>query len=83
MEALLVLLMSGGFIGHLPTAWAQEYVAQGVLARLLPNKSRYHSQFEVAVRVGGPQSMLIGTFLSDLRGLFSVDLADETAKMSA
>ena len=69
MEALLVLLMSGHYIGHLPTAWANEYVAQGELAPILAKKSRYYTLFEVAVRVGGPQSMLIETFLSDLRDL--------------
>ena len=83
MEALLVLLMSGHYIGHLPTAWAQEYVDHGELAPLLPRKSRYYSQFEVAVRIGGPQSMLIETFLSDLRGLFAVTASDKPMKRSA
>jgi DNA-binding transcriptional LysR family regulator len=52
MEAQLILILSGGYIGYLPEHYAQSWVDQGRLKVLLPAEFGYQSQFSLVFRRG-------------------------------
>ncbi|MCX7276734.1 MAG: LysR family transcriptional regulator [Burkholderiales bacterium] len=52
MEAQLILILSGGYIGYLPEHYAQSWVEQGRLKVLLPAEFGYQSQFSLVYRRG-------------------------------
>lgn len=52
MEAQLILILSGGYIGYLPEHYAQSWVEQGRLKVLLPAEFGYQSQFSLVFRRG-------------------------------
>lgn len=52
MEAELILLLSGGYIGYLPEHYAQNWVERGRLRVLLPATFGYQSQFSLILRRG-------------------------------
>ena len=52
MEAQLILILSGGYVGYLPEHYAQSWVDQGRLKVLLPAEFGYQSQFSLVFRRG-------------------------------
>ena len=70
MEALLLLILSGEFTGHLPSGWAKAWVRRGEIRPLLADRFSYGSQFEVVFRTGTQLTNLINAFLSDLHGVY-------------
>lgn len=52
MEAQLILILSGRYIGYLPEHYAQSWVDQGRLKVLLPSEFGYQSQFSLVLRRG-------------------------------
>ena len=52
MEALLILILSGGYVGYLPEHFAQPWVDQARLRVLLPAAFGYQSQFSLVTRRG-------------------------------
>ncbi|MEX0696327.1 MAG: LysR family transcriptional regulator [Dongiaceae bacterium] len=67
MEALAVLVLSGRYIGYLPTHYAAPWVERGQMRPLLPRELAYHSLFEVATRKGTHRTLVVRAFLDDLR----------------
>lgn len=66
MEAVARLILSGGFIGHMPRHYAAGWIARGEMRVLLPERYAYRSRFEVATRKGLPQSAAAEAFVADL-----------------
>lgn len=52
MEAQLILVLSGAYIGYLPEHYAQAWVEQGRLRALLPATFGYQAPFSLIVRRG-------------------------------
>lgn len=52
MEAQLILILSGGYVGYLPEHYAQPWVDQARLRVLLPAAFGYQSQFSLVTRRG-------------------------------
>ncbi len=50
MEAIAILIMSGQFLGYLPTHFARSFVAAGEMRSLLDRKLAYFDTFYLAVR---------------------------------
>lgn len=50
MEAIALLIMSGHFLGYLPTHFARSFVAAGEMRSLLDRKLAYFDTFYLAVR---------------------------------
>jgi DNA-binding transcriptional LysR family regulator len=67
MEALAVLVLSGRYIGYLPTHYAAPWVERGHMRPLLPRDLAYHSLFEVTTRKGTHRILVVRAFLDDLR----------------
>ncbi len=77
MEAQLILILTGEFIGYLPTHYAQPWVDRAELRCLRDELYGYHSKFYAVSQGGAAENPLVQRFLSVV-----VDEA-ELAKASA
>ncbi len=71
MEATATLILSGRFIGHLPTHYAEPWVARGALRSLLPSRAAYRTRFELVQRKGPPPAPAVDLFQTDLLAAFA------------
>jgi DNA-binding transcriptional LysR family regulator len=62
MEAQLILILSGAYIGYLPQHYVQELTEQGRLRTLLPASFGYQAPFSLALRRGRLREPLIQAF---------------------
>lgn len=62
IEAQLILIQSGRFIGYLPEHYARQWVAQGELRRLAPARFDWLSPFSLIYRRGRSRETLIRAF---------------------
>ena len=67
MEAQLILILSGGYIGYLPEHYAHPWVEQGRLRALLPATFGYQAPFSLILRRGRSREPLIQNFRDLLR----------------
>ncbi|WP_342244424.1 LysR family transcriptional regulator [Pseudomonas sp. OTU5201] len=67
MEAQLILVLSGAYIGYLPEHYAQPWVEQNRLRVLLPATFGYQAPFSMILRRGRAKEPLILTFRDLLR----------------
>jgi len=66
LEAQLMLLLSGGYIGYLPTHFASPWVRRGGLTAIGSKDLRYESQFSLIVKTGIELNPLAIPFIEDL-----------------
>lgn len=66
MEAQVMLILSGQFIGCLPRHYADIWVARGELRALLPEHAVIESPFCLVTRAGRRPSLLVRTFIQEL-----------------
>lgn len=71
MEAQLILVLSGAYIGYLPEHYAQPWVDQGRLRVLLPATFGYQAPFSLILRRGRSREPLIQTFRDLLKAQLS------------
>ncbi|TCM63301.1 LysR family transcriptional regulator [Acinetobacter calcoaceticus] len=62
MEAQLILILSGKYIGYLPEHYAQQWVAQSRLKPLLPNTFGYQAPFSLITRRGRMKESILHSF---------------------
>lgn len=67
MEAQLILVLSGAYIGYLPEHHAQPWVDRGRLKVLLPGTFGYQAPFALALRRGRAREPLIQSFRDRLK----------------
>lgn len=67
MEAQLILVLSGAYIGYLPEHYAQPWVDAGRLRVLLPATFGYQAPFSLILRRGRAREPLLQTFRDRLR----------------
>ncbi|MBT0570292.1 LysR family transcriptional regulator [Curvibacter sp. CHRR-16] len=72
MEAQLILILSGGYVGYLPEHYAQPWVDKGQLRVLLPAAFGYQSPFALATRRGRNRELPIQAMRSLLLGQLGV-----------
>jgi DNA-binding transcriptional LysR family regulator len=82
MEAIATLILSGRYIGYLPTHYAQPWVERRLMRSLLPAQLAYQSLFEVITRKGAERTPALDAFLEDLRAAHADD-ADRGAVRQA
>jgi DNA-binding transcriptional LysR family regulator len=71
MEATATLILSGRFIGHLPTHYAEPWVGRGALRSLLPSRAAYRTRFELVQRKGPAAVPAVELFHADLLAAFA------------
>lgn len=67
MEAQLILVLSGAYIGYLPEHYAQQWAEQKRLKVLLPTTFGYQAPFTLALRRGRSREPLIQSFRDRLK----------------
>lgn len=70
MEAIALMILSGKFIGHLPTHYAESWVKKSQMRALSPSYFKFSSQFDIIVRKGVPKNSAAIAFLGDLMSIF-------------
>ncbi|KMN83526.1 LysR family transcriptional regulator [Chromobacterium sp. LK11] len=66
MEAIATLVLSGTYLGYLPTHYARHWVDAGRLRALLPEQLAYHSGFHAVTRQGAPLKPALARLLDML-----------------
>ncbi len=66
MEAQLVLIQTGEYIGYLPTHYAAPWVAQSVLRCIMDSQLSYNSPIYAVTQKQGSENRLLRHFLSSL-----------------
>ncbi|QIH10162.1 MULTISPECIES: LysR family transcriptional regulator [unclassified Pseudomonas] len=66
MEAIATLIFSTAYLGYLPSHYAANWVAQGQLRALLPERLAYRSSFHCITRQGQEPRTALATFLDCL-----------------
>lgn len=69
VEAQTLLILTGEYIGFLPSHYAQQWVGKGQLRALLPEQLFYSSDMELIVKSGAFRSPVLTAFLEELTGL--------------
>jgi LysR family transcriptional regulator, transcriptional activator for bauABCD operon len=67
MESIAFLILSGKYIGFLPTHYAQRWVSSGDMREIAPARYSYISQFEFIVRRSRQHTMAVRRFIEALR----------------
>jgi DNA-binding transcriptional LysR family regulator len=67
MEAAATLILSGRYIGYLPTHCAAPWVERRLMRSLLPARLAYQSLFESITRKGVERTPALQVFLEDLK----------------
>lgn len=70
MEAMLLFILSGRFLGYLPTHVARIWEEQDLLRPVRGPHFAFASAFEVITRKGSPLSLACRAFLEDLEAAF-------------
>ena len=71
MEAMIMFILSGRFIGYLPRHFAQQWVSDGEIRPILGDKLSYQSQFYLATRKDEKNLVVV-----ECRSLFECEPAD-------
>jgi DNA-binding transcriptional LysR family regulator len=67
MEAQVMLILSGRFIGFLPCHIGDDWARRGVMKRLKSEIFAFSSQHLAAIRRGDDQNPVVGRFLAELK----------------
>jgi len=71
MEAIAILILSGGFTGFLPEHYAQRWIKTGEMKPILPDRMHYLSPMELIFRTTLPQTLAAQFFKADLIEAFT------------
>jgi DNA-binding transcriptional LysR family regulator len=71
MEATATFILSGRYLGHLPTHFAEPWIERGELRSLLPGRLAYRTRFEAVQRKGPPPAPAVELFYADLLAAFA------------
>jgi DNA-binding transcriptional LysR family regulator len=82
MEAQLILVLSGAFIGYLPAHYAQAWVEKGELRALRDEHYGYNSAFYLVTQRGDAESPLIQRFAAVILGTRRTERLPESAAAS-
>lgn len=66
VEAQAMLILTGQYIGFLPSHYAEQWVIKNQLQTLLPEALYYSSSMELIVKSGGFRSPVLQAFLNEL-----------------
>ena len=69
MEAMLALLLSGGYIGYLPDHYAAPWVARGLLSAIRRPDAAYESEHAIITKKAGHESLALSRFIGIVKEL--------------
>jgi len=65
-EGMAFLILTGQFIGFLPTHFAQHWVSQDTLRPIDPQRRSFHTNFSAITRKGARANVILDTYLQQL-----------------
>lgn len=65
-EGIAFLILSGRFIGFLPTHYAQRWVTEGRLRPLQPEQRHFHTRYSAITRKGARPNQILSAYLEEL-----------------
>ena len=65
-EGVAFLILSGEYIGFLPTHYAERWVNEERMQALLPEHFHYQTRFTAITRKGGRPNLVLQTYLEEL-----------------
>lgn len=71
MEGIAILILSGKFIGYLPVHYANQWVRQGMMKRILPGQLAYDAEHNIVTKTGTEHNPVVQNFLKTLRAAYS------------
>jgi len=74
MEAELILVLCGSYIGYLPDHLALHWEEQGRLIKLLPEHFGYQADFSLIMKNGRTREPLIQAFRNEMTALYDKDV---------
>ena len=66
IEGVAYLILSGGYVGYLPTHYAQIWLSQGLMRPILPEQTQRSIQISLIKRKSARVSRLMKSFLDEL-----------------
>lgn len=66
MEGLAMLILTGWYIGYLPTHYAQTWVGKGLIRPLLPHVTRYGHDFTIITKKSAQPTPVTKAFIAEL-----------------
>ncbi|WP_447903442.1 LysR family transcriptional regulator [Pseudomonas serbica] len=72
MEAELILILSGNYIGYLPDHLAKRWENDGRLSRIMPESFGYKAEFSLIVKNGRSREPLIQAFKDEIDSVFGL-----------
>jgi DNA-binding transcriptional LysR family regulator len=70
-EGVAFLILSGSYIGYLPTHYAERWVRDGQMKALPPNNWRYLTSYSAITRKGGISNLVLETYFDELNNLIN------------
>ena len=68
LEGVAMLILSGQYLGHLPTPYAAKWEANGSMRQIMPNRFNYENRLVLVTKSDRPQSKVVRAMIDDLRG---------------
>lgn len=68
-EGIAFLILSGRYIGYLPTHYAERWIRDGRMRALNPARWRYHTHYSAITRKGAPPNLVLECYLEELARL--------------
>lgn len=65
-EGIAFLILSGSYIGYLPTHYAQIWVRDGKMRALMPDTCQYLTRYSAITRKGAPPNLVLESYLEEL-----------------
>ncbi|QFT85807.1 HTH-type transcriptional regulator CynR [Halomonas sp. THAF12] len=65
-EGIAFLILSGRYIGYLPTHYAERWVRDGRMRALNPESCRYVTRYSAITRKGAPPNLVLESYLEEL-----------------
>ena len=67
-EGVAFLILTGCYVGFLPTHYARQWVERGMMRALLPDTFHHDLEFQVVTKKGAQPNLVLERFLNVLRG---------------
>lgn len=80
MEAELILILSGNYIGYLPDHLARRWEDEGRLLRLFPEHFGYTAEFSLIIKNGRSREPLIQAFRDEIDVIFGLEAVRSSSR---
>ena len=70
-EGVAFLILTGCFIGYLPTHYAKRWIVSGEMRALCLEKFNFSTEYQTVLRKGSKPNLVVETFLQEIKGQHS------------